>query len=170
MHVAMPRSFSILLVSLVLLFSCRSKDSSALSDSQYSLVQDSVRQMAGQIAVDVSRDGPIAWLRHFADTSGFFMASDGQLMFPSYDSASIFVSTKLIKMISKIELSWVDVRIDPLSTKLAVIGASFKEMITDSAGHQQPFSGYFTAVAQQTSQGWQLRNAHWSSLVEKRNF
>ena len=162
----MPRSFSFLILALALNSSCHPNDSASLTTAQYSIVQDSVLQMASQIAADVSRDGPIAWLRHFADTTVFFMASDGQLMFPNYDSASIFIRNKLVKMISKIELSWSDIRVDPLTAELAVMAASYKEVLTDSAGHIMPLSGsgYFTAVAQQTSHGWQLRNAHWSSL------
>lgn len=165
----MPRLLYILVLPLVQIISCHNNDSSILTDTQFSQIQDSVRQMAAQIAADVSRDGPIAWLRHFADTTGFFMAAEGQLMFPNYDSASEFVQTRLTKMISKIQLSWSDIRIDPLTAGLAVMGASYKEVITDSAGRVMPGSGYFTAVAQKTSHGWKLRNAHWSNLATVRS-
>jgi hypothetical protein len=163
----MVRSFSFVILFLLLISSCNQRNSSDLSQNQYSQVRDSVQEMARQIAIDISRNGPIAWLRHFSDTAAFFMASDGQLMFPNYDSASSFIRNKLVKMLTKIELSWTDTRVDPLNENLAMLAASFKEVMTDSAGGVRKESGYFSGLAQRTIKGWQLRNAHWSLLPQK---
>jgi hypothetical protein len=151
-----------LFLAAILSSKCSSPD--RFTHGQYAQVRDSVQIMASQIAADVSQNGPLAWLRHFEDTSDFFMASDGHLMFPDYDSASAFINHVVVKMISKIELSWSDIRIDPLSPDLAMFAADYTEVLTDSAGKKMPISGpgYFTALAEKTPKGWQLRNAHWS--------
>jgi hypothetical protein len=158
----MMRSLIWIFLSLALIYSCQSRGRVPLSDSGYSIQRDSVRQLMAQIAEDVSRNGPIVWLKYFMDSSAFFMVSDGQLVFPSYDSAFQFVKTKLIRVMIDIQLSWKDIRIDPLTQDLAIIAASFNERITDSSHHQMNSRGYFTALAQQTHLGWKLRDANWS--------
>jgi hypothetical protein len=123
--------------------------------------------MIESIAKDVSHDGPIAWLQYFENTPNFFMAADGRLAFSNNDSAAQFIKNSLVKSVSKIELHWNNIRIDPLSGKLAGIGAEYHEDITYDTGKRLPYDGYFTALAEQTPQGWKLRNAHWSLLVTK---
>jgi hypothetical protein len=118
--------------------------------------------MAESIEKNVSQQGPVAWLRYFENTPDFFMASGGQLVFPNIDTATNFINTILIKSISKIELHWSNIRIDPLTPDLAGISAAFHEDITDAAGKKTPQDGYFTAIVHHTTQGWKLRNAHWS--------
>ena len=127
-------------------------------------VQDSVATLARAIAKDVTLDGPVAWLRYFDSSANFFMASGGELQFANYDSAKNFINNTLVKSISKIELHWTDIRIDPLTLKLAGMAATFHENITDASGKQFSFNGYFTATAKQTPQGWKLHNLHWSML------
>jgi hypothetical protein len=163
----MARLFAGLITIMVLVFACNNKDSNALTAIQKATVNDSVIQMANQIATDVSKNGPTAWLAHFDDSSGFFMAVNGQLVFPNYDSASMFIKDRLIKLISKIELSWSDLRIDPLTPDLAMMAASYQEVLSDSAGQKRTELGYFTALAKKSSSGWKLRNCHWSSLDKK---
>lgn len=151
---------TILLILIVFVTSCGSNN--VLKPKDITGVQDSVRLMVDLIARNVSLNGPVAWLRYFEDTPGFFMASGGQLVFPNNDSAEKFINNVLIKSIAKIELRWSNIRIDPLTSKFAVIAANFHEDITDSAGTKLPMDGYFTGIAHQTSQGWKLHNAHWS--------
>lgn len=95
------------------------------------------------------------------------MASEGQLVFPNNDSAKNFIKNTLVKSISKIELHWNNIRVDPLTTRLAGIAANFHEDITDYEGKKITEDGYFTGIAHQTPQGWQLRNAHWSVITAK---
>lgn len=90
------------------------------------------------------------------------MVSDGQLIFPDHDTAETVIKNKLVKTISAIKLTWSDLRVDPFTDKLAGIAAGFHEDITDTKGITTPVTGYFTAIAQKTTNGWQLRNAHWS--------
>ena len=122
--------------------------------------------MVEMIAKDVTREGPVAWLRYFENTPGFFMASGGNLAFPDNDSATNFIKNDLVKIISKIELRWSNIRIDPLTPAFANVAANFHEDITDSTGKKMT-DGYFTGVAERAPQGWQLRNAHWSYLSIK---
>src|ERR1035437_8880150 len=155
---------TILITLIVFAISC-SNNTESLKPKQASDIQDSVRQMAESIAKNVSHEGPTAWLRYFENTPAFFMASEGQLVFPNNDSAKNFINNILVKSISKIELHWSNIRIDPFTSKLAGIAAIFHEDITDSAGSKLPHDGYFTGIAHQTSQGWKLHNAHWSIIV-----
>ena len=153
-------------LSLISFFisSCNN-NTETFTSKERSLVQDSVQLMAESIAKDISREGPIIWLRYFENTPDFFMAADGQLVFPNIDTATSFVNNILIKIMPKIQLHWSNIRIDPLTNKLASISAIYHEDITDPTGKMTPHDGYFTGIAHQTSQGWKLRNAHWSSIV-----
>jgi hypothetical protein len=151
----------ILLTLIALTVSC-SSNLETFSPQKKKAVEDSVLIMAEKIAKDVSKEGPVAWLRYFENSSDFFMASNGQLVFANYDSAKNIVNNTLVKSIAKIELRWSNIRIDPLTSGLAGMAANFHEDITDANGSKVPADGYFTAIAEQTSRGWKLRNAHWS--------
>jgi hypothetical protein len=159
----MPRAilFSALLMVIV---SCNEKKDT-LTPGQIADVKDSVQIMAQSIAKDISQQGPKAWLQYFEDAPDFFMASEGKLVFPNIDTAKNIINTKLITIISKIELHWSDVRIHPLTASLAGMAATFHEDITDVSGKTTPHDGYFTGLAHQTPQGWKLLNAHWSVVA-----
>ena len=150
--------------SILLVCSCGSSTES-LNPQERSMLKDSVLLMTASVAKDLSREGPIAWLSYFENTPDFYMVSDGQLVFPNIDSANKFIRNVLIKIMPKIELRWNNIQIDPLTNKLASLSAVYHEDITDSTGKTIAHDGYFTAVAHQSSQGWKLRNAHWSSVT-----
>jgi hypothetical protein len=122
-----------------------------------------IRQMAADIARDVSRDGPLAWLRYF-DEERFLMAVDGKVQFDGIASAKTFLE-QFAKGVSQLQLTWTDVRVDILGPRSASLAASYRETITDRAGHSIEPSGYFTGVAVKTPAGWKLRIAHWSSTA-----
>jgi len=144
-----------------LLLSCSQKTPS-LTISEATLVKDSVQLLANNTAKDISTKGPIAWLNYFEDSPDFFMASDGTIAFKNYHSAEIFIKDTLAKQIPRINLKWLNMRIDPLTPQLASIAADFHEDLTITADKVVPIDGYFTATAQQTASGWKYRNAHWS--------
>lgn len=146
--------------------SCTS-NTELFAPKERSLVKDSVQLMAESIAKNISHEGPVVWLRYFEKGPDFFMASDGQLVFPNIDTATSFINNYLIKEMPKIELHWNSIRIDPLTPNLASISAVYHEDITDSSGKMTPHDGYFTGIAHQTSQGWKLHNAHWSSIATR---
>lgn len=133
-----------------------------LSTEHAAAMRDSVVAMAGSIATALSQDGPAAWLRYFERDPGFFMASDGAMAFPSNDSADTFVAD-LAGRFASMELTWEDVRVEPVAPSLAVLAASYNESIVDTSGSELRFGGFFTALAIHTSQGWRLQNLHWSS-------
>jgi hypothetical protein len=161
----MPKTVCPIMLFLFLL-ACNSRSSS--SDArQISTVRGSVGMMMESITVSVSQQGPVAWLHYFEDTANFFMASEGRLVFPNNDSARNFINNTLVKTISKIELQWHDIRIEPLTANFTQIAASFHEDITDSTGKKIPEDGYFTALAHHTSSGWKLMNAHWSIIPKQ---
>jgi hypothetical protein len=124
-------------------------------------IRREVSAYADTIALDLRREGPRAWLRHFARTPAFFMASDGRLLFPDNDSADAFVED-LARRVSGVELEWGELRVDPLSPTLALLATPFHEVVTDTAGTPISFDGYFTGVAERNQSGWSVRNAHWS--------
>lgn len=146
--------------------SCNSNQA-GLTSIQVTAVQDSVHKVMELIAVDVSTKGPIAWAKYFEDVPGFFMVSDGKMELPNGDSAQGFIKNTLVKSISSIQLKWSNIRIEPYTHTLACVGANFHEDITGFNGNTISEDGYFTGITEQTTQGWQLRNAHWSSLKGK---
>ena len=150
-----------LLFALNVFISCKS-DHAQLSVTETALVKDSVTQMAANIARDISRNGPRAWLNYFEDSPGFFMANQGGLAFHDYQSARVFILNTLVKSIIHIKLRWIHLRIDPVSTDTASIGADFHEDITDAAGKTISVDGYFTGLAHNNGDKWKLRNLHWS--------
>jgi hypothetical protein len=153
-------------IALIFVFisSCNNKTES-FTPKERSLVKDSVQRMVNSITKDLSLRGPIAWLTYFENTPDFFMASNGQLEFSNIDTAKSFINNILVKIIPKIELRWSNIKIDALTNQFASISAVYHENISDSTGKTTPYDGYFTAIAHQTSEGWKLHNAHWSSMM-----
>jgi hypothetical protein len=136
---------------------------SVLTTSQASVTRD-VRTFAKNVESGVTQDGPVAWKVFFADSSAFFMVSDGQMAFPSGE-AFRRAMPQVVASIPHIELRWGDdLRIDPLTPDLAMFAAPWFERRVDAAGNVLEESGYFTALAERTAKGWQFRNVHWSTI------
>jgi len=130
-------------------------------------LRDSVEQFFESIPGALAEEGPIAWLGFFEEDPDFFMASDGDLVFPSSDSATAFVRG-LSEKISTIQLTWKDLRVTPVASGIAVVGAAYRETVTDTAGVEVGFGGYVTGVARHREEGWRIQNLHWSSPVPSR--
>jgi hypothetical protein len=169
MKTASSRIKIFVIAGLIFIISSCHNNNESLTSVQRSVVEDSVHQMLASIAKAISHEGPIAWLEYFENSPDFFMAADGQLAFANNDSATNFLKNTYAKSIYKIELSWNHVRIDPFSSQVAGVAAVFHEDITDTAGRKSPSDGYFTGIAHQTAQGWQLRNAHWSIVHARKD-
>jgi hypothetical protein len=152
--------FFILFTALA--FSC-STNTESLTSEQFSGVQDSVRLMLASISQNVSQNSPVAWLSYFENEPSFYMASQGELVFPNHDSARIFIDSILVKIMPKIKLQWSNISIDPISINWADARAYYHEDVTDSSGKTRPENGYFTALVHRRKEGWKLRNAHWST-------
>jgi hypothetical protein len=148
------------------MLSCNNNSTTPLNATQLTVAKDSTALLMDSIAQDITHDGPTAWLKYFENTPTFFMAADGQLAFANNDSATNFIRHILAKNIKAITLRWNNVRIDPLTASLASIGADYHEDITDFSSKTTPYEGYFTAIAEQTPQGWKLRNLHWSQKAK----
>jgi hypothetical protein len=88
-------------------FYVRPTESHALTPAQIADVENGVRVFARSVAQDVTRDGPAAWRRHFADLPQFFMAANGKMVFPDSATASMGIQD-LASVIKKIELRWGD--------------------------------------------------------------
>ena len=146
---------------ICLAISCGQANQTLVAEQQIK-VKTTVQHFADSIAADVTKDGPIAWLKYFNDSPDFFMISDGQMVFKDYAAADRFIKTTLMRTVAKIALKWNDTRIDPLAPDMAAIATGFHEDITDNRGKIISYDGYFTAIAQKNVNGWQLRNAHWS--------
>ncbi len=138
------------------------KTSSRLNPDQSLAITNSVRAFAVTVANDITSRGPLAWRDQFADTPSFFMAANGQLVFANSDAATRGIK-ELPRSIAHIELRWGDpMLVDPLTPALAMMAASYHEIIVDNAGHRAESSGYFTGLAELGPAGWKFRNAHWS--------
>ncbi len=127
--------------------------------------EDGVRAFMHDVAHDVTKDGPAAWRKYFADTPAFFMAVNGKIAFAN--SAEVTAGLPQVALaIKQIELKWGDdLRVDLLAPDLAVVGASYHELQVWADGHHVEDSGYFTGVAQYRDGHWQFRDAHWSEPV-----
>ena len=133
-----------------------------LPAAQALAVRNSVSAFVTAVAEGVTRRGPAAWRTFFSDTPEFFMASEGQLVFASGDAATRGID-ELTRVITQIELRWGEpVRIQPLTSTLAIVGAPYHELRLDSAGHRVEENGYFTGLAELGPTGWRFSNAHWS--------
>jgi hypothetical protein len=161
--VSRPMLIALFAGILLYLSACQVKIPTGSDADDLAAVRDSVGAMANAIARDVTAEGPNAWLRYFEQSPQFSMASDGRLAFAGYDSAAAFVPA-YARGVRSIELTWKDMNIEPLSASLALMRSPFHELITDTSGHQVPTDGYFTGLAEHSSNGWQLRSLHWSII------
>jgi hypothetical protein len=135
----------------------------ALTAARAVEVQSGVRNYMQAVATDVTREGPIAWRRHFVDGPVFFMAVDGVLAFPDGAAAATAIQ-ELVHTLPQIQLRWGDdIRVDPLTPRLAVVATSYSEVTLNAAGQRAETSGYFTGTVENRDGHWQFRNAHWSS-------
>lgn len=151
------------LLASVALVGCR--DAPSLTPAQAAAVEHDVRAFAQTVAQDVTRDGPAAWRRHFADTPSFFMAVNGSLVFPNSASATAGIQD-VARLIKHIDLRWGDeLRVDALTPNLAVMAAPYHEVMVNAAGGRVDSSGFFTGVVEVRDGRWQFRNAHWSEPV-----
>ena len=134
----------------------------ALTSGRAAEVQSAVRAYMQAVATDVTREGPIAWRRHFDDGPVFFMAVDGQLAFPDGAAAATAIQ-ELVHTLPHIQLRWGDdLRVDPLTPRLAVVATSYSEVTVNAAGQRAETRGYFTGTVENRDGHWQFRNAHWS--------
>ena len=163
----MGRRLLVPVLALFLLAGCRhhhsfSGEREALTAGRAEAVTAEVRGFMQGVAADVTRDGPTAWRREFADTPAFFMADEGHLIFADSASATAGIQ-KLPAMIKTIELRWGDdLRVDPLTRDFAVVGTTYHETRVDPAGKRTEESGYFTGVVEYRNGRWEIRDAHWS--------
>ncbi len=119
-----------------------------------------MRRFAQAVAEDVTREGPVAWRQHFADSPAFFMAAEGRLALPNSETATRVIQD-LARVITHIELRWGNgLRVDPLAPGLAILAAPYHEVRVDTAGHRVEENGCFTGLAEQRTGRWRLPNAH----------
>lgn len=150
------------IVLLVSLAGCATESPPAPSPARSTEIGQGVRRMLEDLAVDLAREGPNAWTRYFDDRPGFWMASDGELVFPTIEEARRFLG-EFAPNVSSMSLAWSDVRVDPVAEGLALVGAAYREVLVESSGTELKFSGYFSGVAVATPRGWRFRTLHWSS-------
>jgi hypothetical protein len=126
----------------------------SLTPASDAAIDESACTFMHTVAHDVTQDGPLAWLKFFDTGPGFFMAVNGQLVFPNA-SAAKEGTQKLARTINRIDLTWGnDLRVDPLTAELAVVAASWREIQVDKAGHRIEEAGYFTGLVE-------YRDGHW---------
>jgi hypothetical protein len=151
----------LLLLAINVIVSCNC-DQKQLNTKKTTIIKERVKGMMANIETDVSKNGPRAWLNYFEDTPDFFMANEGQLVFKDHQSARAFIIGTVVKIIPYIKLRWEHIRIDPLTSNLASIGADFHEDQVTNTGKKLSIDGYFSGIAHYEGHDWKLRNAHWS--------
>ena len=161
---------AVLLSALAFAFCCGQSGLMRIAQAQASAAAygpiaetDSIRTFMQTVARDVTHDGPTAWLKYFDDSPAFFMAVNGAMVFPN-PAVARDGTQKFAETIQHIELKWGDdLRVDPLTAEIAVVGATWHEVQIDKAGHRVEESGYFTGVVERKQSQWKFRDAHWSS-------
>jgi hypothetical protein len=156
-----PAHFGLFVLMTSPAISCKN-NSGRLTADESAVAKDSVTQMAAHIARDISTKGPTAWLDYFENDPAFFMASGGQIALRDYPTAKAFVRDTLPKMMSKINLHWKNVKVDPLTDSFATLGADFHEDIVMVNGATMTVDGYFTGTAHFDGTNWRLRNLNWA--------
>lgn len=151
---------SLLLVAATLL-ACRERPAAMRDDPGAGPPESAVPALAESIRIDLSRNGPRAWLRYFERSPSFYMASEGKVVFPGYAAAESAMAA-FAPTVRAMDLRWLDLRVEPLGPGAATLRSSFDETITDTGGHVTRFSGYVSGIAVRGDSGWKLRSLHWS--------
>jgi hypothetical protein len=126
-------------------------------------IKADISKMTDSLEQDLFRSGPLAWITYFDQNPGFFMVSDGQMVFKDYYAGKDFIEKTLITKISKIRLTLDHLEVQPLTPGFASLAAHFHEDLTDLHGTTSSINGYVTAVLEKTDRGWKFLNLHWSS-------
>jgi hypothetical protein len=154
-----------LLFAAIGLAGCANRgDDASLTAEEQQAVRADVRHLMSDVAHDVTQNGPIAWRSHFEDVPSFFMAVNGQMMFSDNQSASQGTQN-VAHLFKHIDLTWGEVRVDPLSLRFASVASPYHETLTGSDDHVMQSDGFFTALAEKHDGQWQFRNVHWSVPV-----
>lgn len=149
-------------LGIVISAGSQARSSQSSTPARAAVIEQEVRQLMQSVARDVTQQGPLAWLKYLEAGPSFFMAVNGQMAFP--DGAAAREGTQNFShTIQHIELQWGDLRIDPLMSQFAVVGAPWREIRVDNAGRRIEETGFFTALVEFRDGRWQFRNAHWSS-------
>jgi hypothetical protein len=139
-----------------------SSESRSLTPASAVIIEDGVRGFMQAVANDITLDGPAAWRKQFADSPSFFMAADGQMVFPNSAAATKGIHDLALD-IKQIELVWSsDLRVDPLAPDLAVVAAPYREVRVNTRGLRVEDAGFFTGIVEYQDGRWQLRDCHWS--------
>jgi hypothetical protein len=142
-----------------------SSESQSLTPASTAIVEDGVRGFMQAVAHDVTVAGPAAWRKQFADSPSFFMAADGQMVFPDSAAATKGIYDLALD-IKQIELVWGnDLRVDPLTPVLAVVAAPYHEVRVNTSGLRVEEAGFFTGIAEYRDRRWELRDCHWSVMT-----
>ena len=153
-----------IVLSIAVFTGCNARQSQAVTPAHAVVVEQDVRQLMQSVARDVTEQGPLAWLKYFESGPSFFMGVNGQMAFPN-GAAATDGTQSFARNIQHIELQWGDLRVDPLTSELAIVAAPWRETQVDLAGHRLEDAGFFTALAEFRDGRWQFRDAHWSSPV-----
>jgi hypothetical protein len=136
----------------------------ALTPAHAATVRAEALAYVASLPDDLARDGPAGWLPHFAADGSFSMASDGALTFPSLEAARAEIG-RFAPTIARMELRWIDPRVDVLTHDLAAFAAGYDEVLTDIDGRDATYAGYVTGLLARTRAGWRIRRLHWSAPV-----
>ena len=126
-------------------------------------VENDIRQFMSDVSQQVTARGPTAWKDFFSSDPGFFMVSDGAMVFQDADAAASGIEA-LTHTLKHIELQWGDdLRIDAITPNIAAVAVSWHEVQVDNDSHETREHGFFTGIAELKDNRWRFRSAHWSS-------
>ena len=112
---------------------CRVVEPASVYDDAAAAIE--IRAELAAIAVDLENGGPAAWLPHFVRDGTFWMASEGELKFPTYADAEVAV-LGFAPSIERMELLWPDPRVEVLGPELASFGVDYAELLVQTDGEE----------------------------------
>lgn len=159
-----------LIVAVTASTGCRSTPSSVAHDPPAaSPVSGEALAFMNDVALGVTRDGPIAWKRYFASGPEFYMASEGRLVFDGGEAARKAID-ELTRTVERIELRWGEpIRADALTATRVLISAPYYERIVSRSGTTTDEQGWLTGLAEEGPEGWRFLNLHWSVAPQRKD-
>lgn len=149
------------LYCILMVFACT--EPAALTETEKSIIIDSVRHTLNNYFGDIKRSGLLAEFAYLDHSPAFFWVPPGYGGPISYDSVATILKRSAPKYRS-IENVFDTLQIVPLNKELASYTGRLYSTMTDTAGNTARFSLLETGVMIKRADGWKLLNGHTSLL------
>ncbi|MCA8978055.1 MAG: nuclear transport factor 2 family protein [Planctomycetes bacterium] len=151
------RAASLAILAAAALAACASPPLSATAETA---TVAEIRRDLESIPAALAARGPNGWLGH-CDPADFRMISDGAVKFASFGELRTAMAG-FAMTVRAMELNWRDLRIEPMTDRLAWFSTAYDERITDTVGGESTFDGSVTGMLRRVGNRWLITRLHWS--------